>query len=36
MRQLTDPDSLYGRLHGRVTPTDADFDRVSNDHERLD
>jgi hypothetical protein len=36
MRHLTDPESLYGRPHGRVTPTDADFDKVPNDHEWLD
>lgn len=36
MRHLTDPESLYDRLRGRVTPTDADFDKVPNDHERLD
>jgi hypothetical protein len=36
MRHLTDPESLYGRLRGRLTPTEADFDKVPNDHERLD
>jgi hypothetical protein len=36
MRHLTDPESPYGRLRGRLTPTDADFDKVSNDHEWLD
>jgi hypothetical protein len=36
MRHLTDPESLYGRFRGRLTRTDADFDKVPNDHERLD
>jgi hypothetical protein len=33
---FTDLESLYGRFRGRLTPTDADFDKVPSDHERLD
>lgn len=31
MRHLVDPESLYSRLQGRVTPTDEDFDKVPSD-----
>jgi hypothetical protein len=34
MRHLADPESLYSRLQGRVTPTDEDFDKVPGDSER--
>src|SRR5450631_547948 len=27
MRHLVDPQSLYSRLQGRITPTDADFEK---------
>ena len=27
MRHLVDPESLYNRLQGRITPTDEDFER---------
>jgi hypothetical protein len=36
MRHLTDPESLYSRIQGRVTPTDEEFDKVPNDQNRLD
>jgi hypothetical protein len=36
MRHLADPESLYSRIQGRVTPTDADFDKVPRDGEQLD
>jgi hypothetical protein len=29
MRHLVDPDSLYARLQGRITPTDAEFDKMT-------
>src|SRR6202790_1082632 len=35
MRNLADPESLYSRIQGRVTPTDADFDKVPRDGERI-
>ena len=36
MRNLADPESLYSRIQGRVTPTDADFDKVPRDGERIE
>jgi hypothetical protein len=36
MRHLTDPESLYSRLHGRITPTDEDFSQVPSDRDRHD
>jgi hypothetical protein len=36
MRHLTDPESLYSRLQGRVTPTDEDFEKVPSDRNRHD
>lgn len=34
MRHLADPDSLCNRIQGRVTPTEANFDKVPGDSER--
>lgn len=31
MRHLVDPDSLYSRLQGKITPTDKDFEEVAGD-----
>jgi hypothetical protein len=28
MRHLVDPESLYSRLQGRITPTDEDFEKI--------
>lgn len=33
MRHLADPDSLCNRIQGRVTPTEANFDKVPGDSE---
>jgi hypothetical protein len=36
MRHLTDPDSLYSRLQGRVKPSEEDFGQPPKDGDRTD